>query len=58
MVAEYVFARRESIRVHDIGLESNGTLKTASEVVFQQLGGGLFANTGELYLLPPKLNPS
>ena len=51
-VAEYVFPRKEHIRVHGVTLESTGTLETASEVVFQQLDGGRVANTGELYLLP------
>ena len=55
-VAEYVFPRRERITVHGTSLESSGTLETASEVVFQQLGGGRVANTGELYLLPDEVD--
>jgi hypothetical protein len=33
-------------------IKSSGTLETASEVVFQQLGDGRVANTGELFIRP------
>jgi hypothetical protein len=54
-VAEYVFPRREPLRVHGMRVRSTGTLETASEVVFEQLGRGRVANTGELYLLPSEV---
>ncbi|HEX5387902.1 MAG TPA: DUF1259 domain-containing protein [Gemmatimonadales bacterium] len=54
-VAEYVFPRREQLTVRGRPVESSGALETASEVVFQQLGGGRVANTGELYLLPSEV---
>jgi hypothetical protein len=50
-VAEYVFPRNEPLRVHGMSVKSIGALETASEVVFQQLGGGRVATTGELYML-------
>lgn len=56
-VAEYVFPRREQISEHGMRVESTGTLETASEVVFQQLGGGRVANTGELFVLPSEVEP-
>lgn len=56
-VAEYVFPRREHLTMHGLALESSGTIETASEVVFQQLGGGRVANTGELYILPSEVEP-
>ena len=56
-VAEYVFPRREALRVHGMPIKSSGTIETASEVVFQQLGGGRVANTGELYLLASEVEP-
>jgi len=56
-VAEYVFPRREHLSMHKLALESSGTIETASEVVFQQLGGGRVANTGELFILPSEVEP-
>lgn len=56
-VAEYVFPRKEQHSVHGLAVESTGMLETASEVVFQQLGDGRFANTGELYVLPQEVEP-
>jgi pyruvate-formate lyase-activating enzyme len=51
-VAEYVFPRHERLSVHGVPVESSGAIETASEVVFQQLGGGRVASTGELFILP------
>jgi hypothetical protein len=56
-VAEYVFQRRERLTVHGMAVKSVGTLETASEVVFQRLGGGRVATVGELYLLPAEVDP-
>jgi len=56
-VAEYVFPRRERLTVHGMPVQSTGVLETASEVVFQQLGGGRVANTGELFVLPSEVDP-
>jgi hypothetical protein len=56
-VAEYVFPRRERLAVHGITLRSTGLLETASEVVFQQLGSGRVACTGELFVLPGEVDP-
>jgi hypothetical protein len=56
-VAEYVFPRRERLAVHGIALRSTGLLETASEVVFQQLGSGRVACTGELFVLPGEVDP-
>lgn len=56
-VAEYVFPREERLRVHGVAVESTGALETASEVVFQQLGGGRVASTGELFVLPSEVEP-
>lgn len=51
--AEYVFRRREDHTLHGgVRVRSSGVLETASEVVFQQIGNGQVANTGELYVLP------
>jgi hypothetical protein len=55
--AEYVFPRRESHSVHGVPLRSSGVLETASEVVFQQIGGGRVACGGELYLRPREVEP-
>jgi hypothetical protein len=55
-VAEYVFPRHEPLRVHGVPVESSGTIETASEVVFQRLGGSRVACTGELYLLPTEVD--
>lgn len=54
-VAEYVFPRREQLHVHGVAVKSSGAIETGSEVVFQQLGTGRVANTGELYLLPSEV---
>jgi hypothetical protein len=54
-VAEYVFPRRESLRLHGVQVKSVGALETASEVAFQQLGNGRVATVGELYLLPTEV---
>ena len=43
--------------MHNLALESSGTIETGSEVVFQQLGSGRMANTGELYILPSEVEP-
>jgi hypothetical protein len=51
-IAEYVFPRREHLTMHGMPIKSSGTLETASEVVFQQLGDGRVANTGELFIPP------
>lgn len=56
-VAEYVFPRRERLAVHGMAVPSTGVLETASEVVFEQLGGGRVANTGELFVLPAEVDP-
>jgi len=56
-VAEYVFPRRERLTVHGTPVKSTGTIESASEVVFQQLGGGRVASTGELYLLGSEVAP-
>jgi hypothetical protein len=56
-VAEYGFARRESLRVHGVRVKSSGLLETASEVVFERLANGRIANTGELYLLASEVEP-
>jgi uncharacterized protein DUF1259 len=50
-VAEYAFPRREQLRMHGMSVKSSEVIETASEVVFQQLGDGRVASTGELYLL-------
>jgi hypothetical protein len=55
--AEYVFPRHEAHSVHGMALKSSGMLETASEVVFQQLGGGRVACGGELYVLPGEVQP-
>jgi hypothetical protein len=56
-IAEYVFPRRERLTMHGMPLKSSGVLETASEVVFQQLGGGRVANTGELFIAPNEVEP-
>jgi hypothetical protein len=56
-IAEYVFPRREHLTMHGMPLESSGVLETASEVVFQQLGDGRVANTGELFISPNEVEP-
>jgi hypothetical protein len=56
-VAEYVFPRRERLQVHGIAVRSTGLLETASEVVFEQLGGGRVASTGELFVLASEVDP-
>ncbi len=55
--AEYVFPRREAHSIHGMAVKSTGILETASEVVFQQLGGGRVASTGELYVRPEEVQP-
>jgi hypothetical protein len=54
-VAEYVFPRHERLSVHGTPVESSGAIETASEVVFQQLGNGRVASTGELFILPSEV---
>ena len=56
-IAEYEFSRREHLTMHGMPLKSSGVLETASEVVFQQLGGGRVANTGELFIAPNEVEP-
>jgi hypothetical protein len=56
-IAEFVFPRREHLRMHGLALRSSGTLETASEVVFEHLRGGRVANTGELFILPSEVEP-
>ena len=56
-IAEYVFPRREHLTMHGMPLKSSGVLETASEVVFQQLGDGRVANTGELFIAPNEVEP-
>jgi len=55
-VAEYVFPRRERLAVHGMTVRSTGLLETASEVVFQQLGQGRLACTGEMFVLPSEVH--
>ena len=55
--AEYVFPRREAHSVRGVPMKSTGMLETASEVIFQQLGGGRVASGGEFYLLPQEVQP-
>jgi hypothetical protein len=55
-VAEYVFPRKEHLRVHGVPVKSTGMLETASEVVFQQLGNGRVACGGELFVLPSEVD--
>jgi hypothetical protein len=43
--------------MHGMPIKSSGTLETASEVVFQQLGDGRVANTGELFISPGEVEP-
>lgn len=54
--AEYEFARREHITIDGVAVKSSGMLETASEVVFQQLGGGRAACGGELFVLPSEID--
>jgi hypothetical protein len=56
-IAEYVFPRRDHLTMHGMPLKSSGVLETASEVVFQQLGDGRVANTGELFISPNEVEP-
>jgi hypothetical protein len=56
-VAEYVFPRRERLTVHGMSVKSTGLLETASEVVFEQLGGNRVAVTGEMFVLPTEVDP-
>lgn len=55
--AEYVFPRREAHAIHGMAVKSTGMLETASEVVFQQLGGSQVACGGELYVRPAEVQP-
>ena len=55
-VAEYEFPRRERLTVDGVAVKSSGLLETASEVVFQQLGGGRVACGGELFVLPSEID--
>ncbi|MGH7617492.1 MAG: DUF1259 domain-containing protein [Gemmatimonadaceae bacterium] len=54
--AEYEFPRNERLAIGGIVVKSSGLLETASEVVFQQLGGGLAACGGELFVLPTEID--
>jgi hypothetical protein len=54
--AEYEFSRRERITVGGVGVRSSGVLETASEVVFQQFGGGRAACGGELFVSPSEID--
>jgi Domain of Unknown Function (DUF1259) len=54
--AEYEFPRRGRITVGGVGVKSSGMLETASEVVFQQLGGGRAACGGELFVSPLEID--
>jgi len=56
-VAEYVFPRKDAHAVHGVAVKSTGMLETATEVVFQDLGGGRAANTGEMYVTPDEVQP-
>ena len=56
-VAEYEFPRHERLTVHGRAVKSSGEIETASEAVFEQLGDGRVASTGELYLLPAEVDP-
>lgn len=55
-VAEYVFPRKEAHAVHGMEVESSGVLETATEVVFQDLGAGRAAVTGEAYVRPTEVD--
>ena len=55
-VAEYLFPRRDPLSVHGMPVRSTGLLETASEVVFQQLGHGRLACTGEMFVLPREVH--
>ena len=54
--AEYEFPRRGRITVGGVGVKSSGVLETASEVVFQQFGGGRAACGGELFVSPGEVD--
>jgi len=56
-VAAYVFPRREPLSIHGMVVQSTGAIETASEVVFQKLGGGRTAVTGELFVRPGEVDP-
>lgn len=56
-IAEYEFPRNERLTVHGHAVKSTGVLETGSEAVFQQLGGGRVASTGELFVLPSEVEP-
>lgn len=55
-VAEYEFPRHEHLTIDGIAVKSSGLLETASEVVFQQLGGGRVACGGELFVAPNEID--
>jgi len=55
-VAEYVFPRKEAHAVHGMEVKSAGVLETATEVVFQDLGGGRAAVTGEAFVRPDEVD--
>lgn len=55
-VADYVFPRKEAHAVHGMEVNSVGALETATEVVFQDLGGGRAAVTGEAYVRPTEVD--
>ncbi len=54
--AEYEFERNEHLTVDRLAVKSSGVIETASEVVFQQLGGGRAACGGELFVLPSEID--
>jgi hypothetical protein len=56
-VAEYEFPRHEKLRVGGVAVKSSGAIESGSEVVFQQLGGGRVATTGEIYLRASEVQP-
>jgi len=55
-IAEYAFPRRERLTIQGVPVRSSGLLETASEAVFQDLGGGKVASTGELFVLPGEVD--
>jgi hypothetical protein len=55
-VAEYVFPRREPLRLHGIAIRSTGSVETATEAVFQTLPRGRVACTGEMLVKPEEID--
>lgn len=56
-LAEWEFARREPITENGVAVRSSGVIETGSEVVFQRLGDGRAATTGELFLDANEITP-